>query len=795
MTLLGETRRSRVWARDLGMGARFAFSGQQGWIRTVLTAVGVALGVAMLLLAASMPQVMSSQETRGDARQINGISGSTLGNVDPDAKTERTDRTLLSADATTAYHGKDLFGRTLQAEGDHPVTPPGIDRIPKPGEMWVSPALKKLLDSDEGAGLRERLDFRTVGVIAEEGLIGPGELAFYAGTDSLKPGRGVQRVEHFGGVQQKSPADPVLILLGTVACAVLLMPVAVFIGTAARFGGERRDRRLAALRLVGSDTAMTRRIAAGESLAGALSGLLLGGVLFAVSRRLIGHITLFHLSVFPSDVRPGLLLGALVVLGVPVVAVAVSVFALRGVTIEPLGVLRESTSRARRLWWRLLIPLLGLGLLLPLAGELAGAGGSVNEAQVSAGVVLLLSGIALLLPWLVERVVIRLNGGPVSWQLAIRRLQLSTGTATRAVSGITIAVAGAIALQLLFSAVQEQSTQMAEQNRADGREVNVTDITAEGAAQADRMTRALKSTEGVASAAGYLSADQEIKGKDGSYATVIIGSCARLRDIAAIGSCREGQVFRAEPGKRSDAGDAGDVADEATAPPPGGSTLRIAGPGGKGEADWRLPSQAPTVKSELSASGVPVSGILATPSALSPDRVEGSYNGWVQLAKDDPDALENVRTTVFRQNPTASAATFGRAEVSAGFVQLSRGIFAAATGVLALIAASMVISQIEQLRERRRQLAVLVAFGTRRRTLGASVLWQSAIPVVLGLVLASVSGLGLGWALLRTIGSPGMDWTVVLPMSGLGAGLIALVTLLSMPVLWRLMRPDGLRTE
>lgn len=58
-----------------------------------------------------------------------------------------------------------------------------------------------------------------------------------------------------------------------VVFVVLLTPVAVFIAAAVRFGGERRDRRLAALRLVGSDRSMTRRIAAGEALAGALLGL------------------------------------------------------------------------------------------------------------------------------------------------------------------------------------------------------------------------------------------------------------------------------------------------------------------------------------------------------------------------------------------------------------------------------------------------------------------------------------------------------------------------------------------
>ncbi|WP_326688247.1 MULTISPECIES: ABC transporter permease [unclassified Streptomyces] len=789
MTAGADARRSRIWARDLGMGARFAFTGPQGWIRTVLTAVGVALGVAMLLLAASVPQMMSAQTARNDARQINGTAGSSLGNVSSTRNAKPTDETLLSENASTTYHGKELYGRTLQADGEHPVTPPGVGEIPKPGEMVVSPALKKLLASDEGAGLRERLDFRTVGVIGEDGLLGPSDMTFYAGADKLKPGDGVERVEHFGGAQSDDSVEPVLILLAAVACSVLLMPVAVFIGTAARFGGERRDRRLAALRLVGADAAMTRRIAAGESLAGALVGLVLGGTLFALSRQLIGNLTLFDLSVFPTDVQPGLLLGALVVIGVPVVAVAVSVFALRGVTIEPLGVMRDAATRPRRLWWRLVVPLLGLALLLPLAGTLSGGGGSVNEYQVSAGVVLLLSGVSLLLPWMVERLVGRMRGGPVSWQLATRRLQLSTGTATRAVSGITIAVAGAIALQLLFAGVEAESTHRTKQERSSMQQVNVSDSDAT-LAEAKRMTRVLKNTEGVTSATGSLTASQVIKGKGGDeYAEVMVGDCATLRDIAHISSCREGQAFRAEPGKPS-------KGDESVPPPPrAGTALNVHGPGGKGEDTWRIPSGTPTVKGKLKGWGMPVAGILVTPSALSPDRLDASYNAWANTKKGDSEALDNIRTTVFHQNPSASAQPLLEKETSAGFVQLSKGIFAAATGVLLLIAASMVISQLEQLRERRRQLAVLVAFGTRRSTLSASVLWQSAVPVVLGLALASVSGLGLGWALLKVIDRPVSDWLIFWQMAGVGGALIVLVTLLSMPVLWRLMRVENLRTE
>ncbi|MBO8193648.1 ABC transporter permease [Streptomyces oryzae] len=773
----------REWTRDLTMGVGFAFSGRQGWIRTVLTAVGVGLGVAMLLLAAAVPKMMGAQESRGDARSVNG---SVAGNVTAEDDAKATDRTVLSEDAGTKYHSLELYGRTLQADGDHPVTPPGTDRVPGPGEMLVSPALKKLLASDEGAELAHRLDARVVGVIGDEGLLGPHELAFYLGSDKLKPDDAA-RVKFFGEIEQRQPVDPVLILLGTVACAVLLMPVAIFIGTAARFGGERRDQRLAALRLVGADAAMTRRIAAGESLAGGLLGMLFGGLVFVLGRQLIGSVTLFGLSVFPSDVVPDVWLGALVLLGVPLMTVGVSVFALRGVTIEPVRVVRENTPRPRRLWWRLLPPFAGLALLLPLAGALRG-GGEVNEIQVVSGVVLLLGGIALLLPWAVERLVGMLRGGPVSWQLAVRRLQLSSGTATRAVSGITVAVAGAVALQLLFAGAEADTSHPTGLKRTADGTVSVTDTSA-GSTDARQLTRALKNTEGVASATGFLEGNQAVEGKKDAYTEVFVGSCATLRELADLDSCREGQVFRAMPGKQSGEDDSVEP------PPPAGSALKVAGPGGHGTATWRIPARTPAVTGKRSAWGMPFAGVLVTPSALPADRLDSQYSAWVRLKDDEPEAMEHVRTTVFRHDPAAFAMPIRDREPSAAFRQVSRGIFAAASAVLVLIGASMVISQLEQLRERKRQLAVLVAFGTRRTTLGASVLWQTAIPVALGLALATGFGIGLGWALLRMIGQSVTDWSSIVPMLGAGTAVIATVTLLSMPQLWRLMRPDGLRTE
>jgi hypothetical protein len=762
------------------MGIRFAISGgREGWARTVLTAVGVGLGVAVLLLAASVPNMLS----RHDDRQANRGQG--LAEMD-DKHPPRSDRTVLSRSAPTTYHGNDLYGRALQAEGDHPVKPPGVAQLPGPGELLVSPELKKLLGSAEGKALRERLDGRIVGTIGDDGLVAPDELAFYQGSDELSIAGGADRYAEFGSRTQDEDLGPVLLLMVMVACAVLVMPIAVFVATATRFGGEQRDRRLAALRLIGADGAMARRIAAGESLVGAALGLALGAGLFTLGRGLLGKVSLFQLSVFPEDVTPSPLLGALIVLGVPASSVALCLVSMRGLIVEPLGVVRQAVPRPRRLWWRLAPPALGLLLLVPMAGAASKENPDINEAQVVAGVVLLLSGVTLVLPWLVERIVARLRGGPVSWQLAVRRLQLSSGTATRSVSGITIAVAGAIALQMLFGGVSAEETTSARHD-PDRSRVHVSGRVSTPS-QAEALTRKIDRTDGVRSSTGYLKSFEYLENGHDMGTPVIVGGCAVLRELASLRSCHEGEVFLV-PYHGGD--------EYIRTPKPGGTLdFDYLVNDGPPRGTWTIPDSAQVVRGKKAAGGRKAAGVLATPSAIPLSQLDDpGYTGWAELDPADHEALEHVRTTAFHADPSLSVSGVDTRETSGRFDGVRRAVFAASAATLLVVGAGMLISMLEQLRERRRQLAVLVAFGTRRTTLGASVLWQSAVPVVLGLALASAFGLGLGWALLRLIGQPVDDWTVFLPTAGVGAGMIVVVTLLSLPPLWRLMRPEGLRRE
>ncbi len=196
--------------------------------------------------------------------------------------------------------------------------PPGIDRIPAAGRMVVSPALKKLLASTPL--LRERIPYPITGTIGHAGLMGPAELYYYAGSDQLVARESdmahgnADRIAGFGYHSNSEVMGPTFDLLLVIMLVVLLLPVAVFIGTAVRLGGERRDRRLAALRLVGADIRMTRRIAAGEALLGALLGLVLGGVFFLLGRQLASGVTIRDISAYPSDLAPNTPLTVLIVL-------------------------------------------------------------------------------------------------------------------------------------------------------------------------------------------------------------------------------------------------------------------------------------------------------------------------------------------------------------------------------------------------------------------------------------------------------------------------------------------------
>ncbi|NEB42510.1 FtsX-like permease family protein [Streptomyces sp. SID14515] len=797
MTLLDEKRAAAPprpappsWGaatlRDLGLGIRFAAAGgREGWIRTLLTAVGVGLGVALLLLASSVPHLLDERNAREQARSETRISDS------PDANAAKSDSSVLRINTTTEYHDRTVAGYLMRPDGSTPVLPPGVARFPGADEMVVSPALRELLAEPGSELLRERLPYEITGTIGDAGLRSPGELLYYAGSDTLTTASGGHRIAGYGDEREGDPLPPLLIVLVVMVCVVLLVPVAIFIATAVRFGGDRRDRRLAALRLVGADIRTTRRIAAGEALFGAVLGLLIGLAFFLTGRQFVGSVEIWDVSAFPADLVPDPRLALLIVVAVPLTAVLVTLVAMRSVVIEPLGVVRRGRERGRRLWWRLLMPLAGLAVL-GFTGRISAYEYAPEKPfGIAAGTVLVLVGLALLLPWLVEACVNRLRGGPVPWQLATRRLQLSSGAASRAVSGVTVAVAGAIALQMMFAAMNADFNRMTGQDPTRAQFAGYSeDVTGEAATSAIERFRATKGVDVViGSVEAYASKPGDYADEDMQPTTSLtVGTCATLRELARIDACEDGDTFVVHP-----PGDKDMTAwiDETARK---GKEVEIES--GNRTMRWTLPADSATVQGRKDPMGETHYGIMATTGAVDAGKLPGAtISVQIRVDRSVPDVAEYVRNTAAKVDPGMRFVTLDSVERDRQYASIQTGLQVGASAVLLLIAASMLVSQLEQLRERRRLLSVLVAFGTRRSTLGWSVLWQTAVPVVLGLAVAVAGGLGLGGALTWLIEKQVADWWLFWPMAGVGGALIVLVTLLSLPPLWRMMRPDGLRTE
>jgi hypothetical protein len=657
---------------ELALGIQVAFASRTTRLRTVLTAGGVALGVMVLGLAASVPHAYSARKAREHASTpvFDGGGGRLR---------------LLSG--STEFRGVTIGENALQVTGtraDGPVPrPPGVSRIPAPGEMVVSPAVRRLLRGADGAELRRRLDAKVVGTIGSAGLSEPNDAVVYRGSNQLTA-LAQPTVARFGGVGDPQPTPVIITLIVIMIVVALLLPVGVFVATAARFGAEERDRRLAAMRLVGADRLTTARVAAGESLFGAVVGLMIGAVGFLVVRVPVAHINVAGIDVFPSDVKPSLAFAVLVALLVPMSAVGATLISIRRVAIEPLGVTRRGAEAHRRLAWRLVAPVLGFALLAPLlgsSGRLSGVGG---QAEATVGVVLVLVGVTALLPWVVEAVVRRAPDGPLPWLLAIRRLRGDEGTTGRVVGAIGLAVAGAIALSIVFSAAQS---------------------------------------------------DVRIQVSPREARTVIVSMSAR----SGAGVQRELSSLRSVPGvERVSAGS-----------PEHLRAARVV---------------AATVVMRTAGDTAAVTAIRDRAAALDP------------LAQVMPEVADGSEAHTLSD--------------------LRRVLFAGAVIVLLMIGASLLVAAGEGLRERRRALAVLAAFGTRRSTVAWSMFWQAAIPVAGGLLLAVALGMGLGAMLSAVVRlSPQFDWGAIGLMLAAGLAVIATVTALTLPTVTRMMRPEALRVE
>lgn len=735
----------------IGFAVRLAVGGgREAVARLVMIAAAVAIGVGLLLSTFAGINAVD----RANARQLWLDTGAA-------ARTETAPVDPLWWRAHDDYYdGKALIEVDVAATGPTSPVPPGLTRLPPPGEYYASPALAELVRRTPADRLGDRFPGHPAGLIGKVALPSPDSLVAVIGrtTAEFQAAPGAKAVTTIADTPPPACDDQCLgegvrgdamrLILSVVAGA-LIFPVLIFIGTATRLSAATREQRYAAMRLVGATPRQVSVISAVESTLAAVVGTAVGFACYAALRPVVGTVPLTGSRFFVEDLTLTAPQALGVVVGVPVAAAIAARVALRRVTVSPLGVTRRVTPRPPRAWR--LVPLAaGLGELAFFIGRRPPTTNGQTAAYLT-GFLLVLLGLVVAGPWLTmaaARTVARRTGRPATL-IAVRRIADDPKAAFRSVSGLVLALFVATVTICVIGTIDhnrgglsgDPQTRVAVEDGAQFGDPPMTD------AVPDRL----------------------------------------LADIRAVPGFRGLAVVHAGPGRPGNPG----------LPPPG---LVLCSDLAQIPVAGRCPAGARTAAVPLftfldlrsnAAKRWPGAAIGPTEAARLP----------VQLLYVTTDgstaAMERIRTLLTTAYPRYTARTVGdfatdQQREFAGWRQLADVVLLT---TLPIAGCSLAVSVVAGLSDRRRPFAILRLTGAPLRLLRRVIGLESALPL---LTMAAIS-VGTGFAAAAMFLTSQMHYDLVPP----GAAYYALVVLglavalgiiaSTLPLLRRITGPGAVR--
>ncbi|AHH95870.1 FtsX-like permease family protein [Kutzneria albida] len=298
-------------------------------VSAVFMALGVAVGVAVVLWLGAGPDAMQSRADRVTWRTSVGVGGP----ANPSAA-------ALVVNTRDDYNGQRIERLDVAALKSQVPVAAGIPRLPGPGEVLLSPGLAKLAASLPPDQLADRFPGKVIGQFGDEALRFPDELVAMVGH---KPAElpGGSPVDGFESKPGTGTVDELLVLLTQIGLVVLVAPCLVLVASAARLTAARRERRLAALRLAGATPQQVVSMTAAETAIAAVVGTVLGIALDFPLRSLTALISWDGGPWFPTDFTPNPALLVAVAVLAPTLVVAAAVLGLRRVVSRPLGAAQQ----------------------------------------------------------------------------------------------------------------------------------------------------------------------------------------------------------------------------------------------------------------------------------------------------------------------------------------------------------------------------------------------------------------------------------------------------------------------
>ncbi len=749
-------------------------SGREALTRLIVTTLAVAAGVALLLAVLAEFHAFQADSNRA-------CWECTQGTALPATLPSRGEAWNYSADY---YQGQTIERLDLAALGPGAPAPPGVSRLPGPGQYLASPALAHLIATVPRAELGNRFPGTMAGPIGDAALTGPDELVAYVGyaPAALAQVPGTQWVTAIGNSNPPEVFTPYFRYAFGVGVLAVLFPVLILISTATRLAAARREERYAALRLVGATPRDVSVLASVDSVTSALLGAAVGVGVFLAIRPPLAGATLTGTRYFAGTVTPTVWGYVALLVAVPLASAGASLLALGRVRISPLGVSRRTTPPSPSPWR--LAPLIA-GVILFAVGALATDHDSIGVESYP-GLLIVMIGLVIAGPWLtiaLARWCGRALGGGASGLLASRRLADDPKAAFRAVRGLVLAVflgtivgtlvplldsiiatpnSAALSNVLLDNFSQIELPALAPPALAP---TGISGITPAGLPPRSgaALASGLRDLGGTAVYPLYALPQAAHPGYQGNYTAVV--ACPALRGLAVLGRCAPG----ARAVQVNDQSLFSDNPRDSTAP-----FVSAANPAYTG-ALAQLPLQAVLVRVNGAGTLERVRTYLAV---HAPPQVSAGPG----VAADPP-----------RTFGETAAIRSGRVEV------LQRLVYFAVALTILVAGCSLAVSIGGGLVERKRPFTLLRVSGTPLGTLYRVVLLEAVLPLAGGAVAAAAVAYGMSvLAILRVapVGTP------VPPLAGtyyatLGAGLgLALAVIaITLPLLGRMTTPAGVRFE
>ena len=437
-------------------------SGRQSFARLGLTTAAVALGIVLVCyFTAGVNGLMGRvnglaintaayQAARGVAEQkpIAGVEPLKVGG------TRRGDASKWRGQYTQSYS---MYGTAKSPQFAKLKTP-------RPGEYYLSKALADAVAEYPEDNILARFGKNTkyLGVIPSDYVASPDALMIVRGasaeevaeSDAFTKSQGqpsyfadVYRTDA-NGLKSDAKIDPVAVIVFGVGGTILLFPIVIFVSVATQLGAAQREKRYAALRLIGATKRQVGRVLMLESLLASVVGVIIGLGAFWLLQAPLQDFKMDGMRFNPSDLALTGTQYALIIGLTLGLTMFVNWRRMRRAQISPLGVSRSVEKVKKLRAWRALVPALGIAFFAWLSSKPgrdwldANKESAIPMLLLTTALLLVMFGLILAGGWLTNKLSLLAarwaNNG--SMLIAGKRTAVHSRTVFRSVSGVVLAL-------------------------------------------------------------------------------------------------------------------------------------------------------------------------------------------------------------------------------------------------------------------------------------------------------------------------------------------------------------------